>query len=136
MSKCSPTAKMLIENVYKQLKTNYGGVICLCLTKGAICLIFTAWKHKITIIHLQECRHGCWLPPMTWWLLCQVLGFLAVRPHLLARSSVLEQILPGHQYFDTWPVSCIHIGNCSTTENDATTGVTWQVVLHVWGITH
>lgn len=65
----------LIKHVYKQLKIDYSGVICFCFTRGTMSMIFTAWKHKITIIHLQECQHGCWLPTMTLWLFCQVLHF-------------------------------------------------------------
>lgn len=114
--------------MYKQLQINYSGVICLYLTKGVVSMIFTAWEYKMTIIHLQECWHGCWLPPMTRWLLCQVSWFLAVRPHLLACSSVLEQILPGHWFLEKQPDSCSHILNCSTIKNNATTGVVWHVV--------
>lgn len=114
--------------MYKQLHINYSGVICLYLTKG-VSMISTAWKYKMTIIHLQECWHGCWLPPMTRWLLCQVSWFLAVRPHLLACSSVLEQILPGHWFLEKQPDFCSHILNCSTIKNNATTGVVWHVVL-------
>lgn len=75
--------------------------------------------HSVSILHLRECWHGCWLPLMSLWLLCQLLGLLAVRLHLLA-CSVLEQMLPGCWCFETQTVSCAHIVSCSTTEDGAT----------------
>lgn len=51
-------------------------------------------------------------------------GISGGQASVAGRSSVLEQKLLGHQYFETRPVSCAHILNCSTTEDGATTGVT------------